>query len=491
MSLTRAAHRVLMASFAGPGSGTERRLPEWVRRAVDDGLGALALFADNVVGEEGAAPLTLDAHRGRAGIIVAMDEEGGDVTRLHHRSGSTRVGAGVLGRIDDVEATRSTAERIGADLYEQGVDLALAPVADVGSDPRNPVIGARSFGGDPVLVARHVTAWVEGVQRAGVGACLKHFPGHGDTTIDSHVGVARVRADAGLLDRRDFTPFRAGIRAGVHAVMGSHVVVEAIDPRRVATCSPEATRLLRAAPSAGGLGFDGALLTDALDMEGARGAGDIPARAVSALAAGADLMCLGARIDDSTFVRTVEGLERAVRTGAVPAERLEEAAERVDALSARLGRLRDVRRAPVVGARTDELLAARAITVDGELPSLRDAVVVQFVGPHHGAVGTVAGWGLPAEGRVLAGRAPALVGEGDPLPETAGRPVVVLVRNSVRSPWMRDRVRRLARRARPVVVVEFGAPDPDLPAPTTYICTWGASRAVAAPLDTLLADAAR
>src|SRR5690606_21345565 len=126
--------------------------------------------------------------------VLALDEEGGDVTRLHTRTGSPWVGAAALGRYDDPATTRAVAAGIGAELAAAGVWLDLAPCADVNSDPRNPVIGTRSFGADPGLVPLPTSAFVAGLADAGVAASAKHFPGHGDTRADSHHALATVHA---------------------------------------------------------------------------------------------------------------------------------------------------------------------------------------------------------------------------------------------------------------------------------------------------------
>ena len=124
-------------------------------------------------------------------------------------------GANALGAIDDVELTRAVGRALGADLARVGLDLELAPVADVNSDPLNPVIGIRSFGDDPDLVARHVAAFTQGLQEVGVAGCAKHFPGHGATRVDSHVGLPVVDIDRATLLARELVPFRAAIAAGV------------------------------------------------------------------------------------------------------------------------------------------------------------------------------------------------------------------------------------------------------------------------------------
>ena len=163
------------------------------------------------------------------------------------------------------------------------MNLNLAPVADTNTNPRNPVIGVRSFGSDPELVARHVAAFVAGTQRQGVAACAKHFPGHGDTAVDSHRELPTVGGDLASA----LLPFRAAVAAGVQAVMTGHLLVPGLDDAPATISPPILSGLLRA-----GLGFDGLIVTDALEMRGSAGRG-VPEAAVLALAAGADALCLG------------------------------------------------------------------------------------------------------------------------------------------------------------------------------------------------------
>ena len=183
--------------------------------------------------------------------------------------------------VDDTTLTEAVARSIGAELAAAGIDLDTAPVVDVNSNAANPVIGVRSFGADPSLVARHGTAYIAGLQSAGVGACVKHFPGHGDTSLDSHLDLPTVTAPLDVLRGRELAPFVAAVAAGSLAVMTSHVLLPAIDPLLPATLSPAVVALLR-----DDLGFDGLLVSDALDMKGASGGRGVPAAAVLALAAG-------------------------------------------------------------------------------------------------------------------------------------------------------------------------------------------------------------
>ncbi len=478
-SIDRLAHRVVMGSFPGP------TLPGWMARRVDAGLGAVGVFGSNVRSVEDLAGLTGDLHRRSPDLLVATDEEGGDVTRLHRAAGSPHPGNAALGAVDDPDLTERVARAIGARLAATGVDLDLAPVVDVHTDPLNPVIGVRSFGADPDLVARHAAAFVRGLQAAGVAACAKHFPGHGDTSVDSHHALPAVHAPLDVLLGRELVPFAAAVGAGVLAVMTAHVLLPALDPVHPATLSPTAVRLLRTR-----LGFTGLLVTDAVDMAAVRDAGAEPGVAVRALTAGCDLVCLGADKDDALHRAVVAAVVAAVRAGELPEERLVEAAGRVTGAARGVARLRAAA-TPEVDESAAALVARRALRVEGRLPALAGAAVLRLVTSTNAAVGQVP-WGLPVGGGVLAGRTPVDVVESTPYPEVlaaAGAgPVVVLVRDAHRRPWALDLLRALARDRPGLVTVEMGRPGgAGLPG-AAVVTTYGAGLANGAALDLLLAE---
>ena len=256
-----------------------------------------------------------------------IDEEGGDVTRLEAASGSSYPGNLALGAVDDAELTEGVAAAIAAELTGIGVTMNLAPVADVNSNPRNPVIGVRSFGSEPDLVARHVAAFVTGTQRVGVAACAKHFPGHGDTALDSHLELPTVAGDL----QEALLPFRAAIDAGVEAVMTGHLLVPELDDAP-ATLSPRiVSGLLREE-----LGFEGLVLSDALEMRAVSGTVGLVEGALTALEAGVDALCLG-RVQGEEVVESVHAaVVEAVLSGRIGADRVAEAAERIGRAAQRL-----------------------------------------------------------------------------------------------------------------------------------------------------------
>ncbi|HEX5856691.1 MAG TPA: glycoside hydrolase family 3 N-terminal domain-containing protein [Microbacterium sp.] len=318
---------VLLPGFAGPA------LPEWVRAELERGLAGVCLFAGNIDhGDPHGVRRLSDAIRAiEPHAIVAADEEGGVVTRLEADTGSTLPSPAQLGLVPP-----EVAERVGSVLAARarrsGIGLLLAPVADVNDNPANPVIGARSFGAAPRAVADRVAAQVRGIRsRRGVAACVKHWPGHGDTDVDSHRGLPVISAATA---ERHAAPFETAIDAGVDAVMTAHIVVPEWGEHPV-TVNPAAIARLRAA------GFDGVVVTDAVDMAAIADTYGLGRGAARALAAGADLVCIGnpglSGADAARqYGEAVEAIVDAVGSGLLDPARLREAQERVARLGARI-----------------------------------------------------------------------------------------------------------------------------------------------------------
>ncbi|AEV88289.1 glycoside hydrolase [Actinoplanes sp. SE50] len=317
--LRRLALRTLLAAFPGTSA------PDWALDLLADGLAGHTLFGTNVGSSDELSQLTARLRSARPDALIAIDEEGGDVTRLGHRTGSPYPGNAALGAADDLDLTRQVYAAIGADLATAGVNLDLAPTVDVNSVAENPIIGTRSFGADPGLVARHTGAAIAGLQSAGVAACAKHFPGHGATVTDSHLDLPTVDVPLPVLRERDLPPFAAAVAAGARAVMSAHIRVPALTGDGPATFSRAALQgLLRDE-----YGFAGVIVTDALEMRGAAGAaGGIPQAAVAALAAGADLLCIGAEVDRELVLAVADEVAAAVGDGRLAVVRLEQAAAR-------------------------------------------------------------------------------------------------------------------------------------------------------------------
>ncbi|MYR41780.1 glycoside hydrolase family 3 protein [Streptomyces sp. SID5910] len=474
-TLTRDALTVLQPGFTGTTA------PDWVLRRLGEGLASVGLFGRNIASDEQLAALTAQLRAEREDVLVAIDEEGGDVTRLEVRTGSSFPGNLALGAVDDVGLTRQVAAELGRRLAACGVNLNWAPSADVNSNPGNPVIGVRSFGAATDLVARHTAAYVTGLQSAGVAACTKHFPGHGDTAVDSHHALPRIDVDASVLAERDLVPFRAAIAAGSRAVMSAHILVPALDPDRPATLSRRVlTGLLR-----GELGYDGLIVTDGMEMRAIADTYGIERGSVLAVAAGADAICVGGGLaDEETVRRLADALVEAVRSGELPEERLADAAERVRALARWTAEARSDASASLPADGDVGLRAARrALRVTGAegFTPLTEAPYVAALTPVANiAVGDETPWGVAAElGRLLPGTetgsfAGADAG-GEVLAAAGPRRVVAVVRDEHRHPWMAAALDTLLAARPDTVVVEMGVPGAE-PRGALHVATHGAAR---------------
>ncbi|MFI5878390.1 glycoside hydrolase family 3 protein [Streptomyces sp. NPDC051554] len=476
-TLTRDALTVLQPGFPGTTA------PDWLLRRLGEGLASVGLFGRNIASPGQLSSLTAQLRSERDDVLVAIDEEGGDVTRLEARTGSSFPGNHALGAVDDVELTRAVAHELGRRLAECGVNLNWAPSADVNSNPSNPVIGVRSFGADPELVARHTAAYVTGLQSAGVAACTKHFPGHGDTAVDSHHALPRIDAELSVLEQRELLPFRAAIAAGSRAVMSAHILVPTLDPDHPATLSLRVlTDLLR-----GRLGYDGLIVTDAIEMQAIAATYGIERGSVIAIAAGADALCVGGGLaDDETVRRLRDALVGAVRSGELPEERLAEAAQRVRELArwAASASKETPGPAPDVTRVDIGLVAARrALTVTGadDFTPLTEPPYAALLTPVANiAVGDETPWGVAAElERLLPGTETAgFAGDdaGSVILEAAGtRRVVAVVRDEHRHPWMAATLDTLLAARPDTVVVEMGVPQAP-PRGALHIATHGAAR---------------
>ncbi len=471
----------LAASLTLPGFvGTTA--PDWLNRRLETGLRGVCWFGHNVADLAQARILADQLHAAADGVLVVSDEEGGEVTRLEAATGSSYPGAAALGALDDPTTTRAVATAMGAMCRGAGVDVVLGPVADVNADPDNPVIGVRSFGSTPELVSRHVAAFVSGLQTAGVAACAKHFPGHGSTVVDSHLGLPTVDDPRPVLRRRDLAPFEAAVAAGTRCVMTAHVVFPAFD-REPATTSAVLLGLLRAE-----LGFDGVVVTDALDMKAISAGMGVGEGAVRALAAGVDLLCIGnpafpepydaeGRLD--LVLRSVAD---AAESGRLPVDRLEQAARRVDDL---VSWTRSQQPPPDADPCVGLEAAARTIEHRGDV-----AVTAPVLLDLGGAVGIAAG----RRGRHLAEALAArdrrttvvqVEGEsvGDALTTASGRDVVVVVR-SPRDVRTRALVEAVLAARPDAVVVQTGLAEDTSAA--RLVRTHGGGRVVAEAAAALL-----
>ena len=464
-SIERLALRCLLPGFIGTIP------PDWVKRAATQGLGGVVLYGRNVADPDQVAKLSADLHAERPQLLIAIDEEGGDVTRLDAKTGSSYPGNLALGAVGDPQLTHDVAAAMGAELAAAGVDLDLAPDADVNSNPSNPVIGSRAFGSDATLVAAHTAAWVEGLQSAGVAACAKHFPGHGDTSVDSHLALPVVTEDP---HRRALAPFQAAIASGVQAIMSAHILVPAIDDVPGTISRQIMTSLLRDE-----LRFEGLAVTDGLEMRGLSDEYGVAEGAVRALIAGCDALCIGGGLADEKVVDEVIGaIATAVVAGRLTERRLAEAAGRVDALAS--WRSRQNRTA--VADRSLGLVAARrAIKAEGQVRIGNEAAVVQVDWMRSIAAGKVS-WGMAqplAERGVRVTPVEAHDGTvdlGALLASADGKSLVLVVRDMHRHAWQSGLADTVLARRPDAVVVEMGLPQCRPKGAKAYIATYGAAR---------------
>jgi beta-N-acetylhexosaminidase len=571
--LGRLADAILIPPFPGPTA------PGWMLDALGRGLAGVTLFGQNISAPGQVSALTAALRAAAAGDdpVIAIDEEGGDVTRVAYADGSPYPGNAALGAVDDTALTRSVYQAIGADLAALGINFDLAPCADVLGPADSPAVGTRSFGADTALVSRHTAAAVAGLQGAGVAACTKHFPGHGRTGTDTHEAIATI--EGGLADLRlvDLPPFEAAIRAGTLAIMPSHLRVPELTGDLPASVSGAAlTGLLRSE-----LGFTGVIVSDALEMRATRDLFGIPRAAVLAVAAGIDLLCLGREGSEDDYLAVRDALVAAVRDGTLDGERLEEAADRVARLRGGWARAcsaapaaaaaSSVSAGPVgagpvgpgpvgagpvgaglgrVGLAVGLVAARRAVQVSGPRRTLSHPVIIE-VEPRENIAAGRFGWGLgpwappgsvhrvSASGRLLngaglgpadnaasaadpsqasagqvtsglartglasaAGPDPVDVGPVDVGPvdvgpvdvgpvdvgpvdaagilaAAAGRSLVAVVRDAHRDEQTRSLVSALLAARPDLILVEMGLPLWRPPEGTSYLATYGASRASA------------
>lgn len=365
MSDAELAGQALLLSFDGTAPDEALRAALARTRAA-----GVILFSANIVGPAQLHALcaTLQAWAAAEGLpplLIGIDQEGGTVTRLPAPF-VTPPSQGAQGATGDPEDAYSCALLTGRQLRACGVNLNFAPVADVNSNPANPVIGTRAFGAAVATVTACVEAALRGYAESGVLACAKHFPGHGDTSVDSHLGLPVVEHPMARMEQVELAPFAAAVRAGAPALMSAHVVFRALDPRPATLAPPVLRGLLRER-----LGFDGLVFTDALDMQAIAAQHSAAESAVLALQAGADIaMPLGALADQ---VAVAEAIAAAYADGRLRREEGAATRRRLDALRAAY-RLAD----PPAGAAalSDELLAgldATAMDVARRAMAVRDA----------------------------------------------------------------------------------------------------------------------
>lgn len=482
MSLAEKVGQTMILGIEGTSlTGETRRAIEELRP------GGVILYDRNVASPRALAQLNADlqaaAQRvGLPGLFICIDQEGGTVARLRQSKGFTEFpGAMALAAGGSPAQAREVARAMAAEMAAVGINMDLAPVLDVNSNPKNPIIGLRSFGSDPGRVAEFGVAFIAGLQEMGVMAVGKHFPGHGDTGVDSHVSLPTVAHGRPRLEEVEFVPFRAALAAGVGGIMSAHVTFPAIDPTpgMPATLSPAVmTGLLRDE-----MHYEGLLMTDSLAMGALASAGYTPPEAAAAaLKAGADLLLFqsGHDLHRAAQARVIEQ----VRAGQIPEARLDQAVRRILAAKERYGLLdpRPVDPAAATertGTQQAQALAreaaARAVTLvrdDAHLLPLRPGARLLAVEP---PAATGLGRALGADSVAL-GAAPTSADIAH-IVELGrdGRTVIVGTVDAASSPRQAELVRTLVAAGVPTVVIALRSPYDLLqfPEAPTCLATYG------------------
>lgn len=327
--LRRHAGRFVIAGFTGHSA------PDDLRRLVAEfDLAGVIYFARNVAEPAQVAELSreVSALSRDWPLWISVDQEGGRVARLKAPF-TIWPPAATLGRAGSEALAARYAAALAAELRAVGITLDYAPVLDVHTNPANPVIGDRALSNDPAVVSRLGGAVVRALQDAGIAACGKHFPGHGDTSLDSHEALPIVEHDLRRLEAVEFAPFRAAIAAEVATIMTAHVLVPAIDESAVASFSAAVvTRTLKQS-----LGFTGVVLSDDLGMKAVSGTTALPDASIAAIQAGCDVVLHCNSTTDEQWA-AIEAVIRAVERGDIPQTRVDDAWARQRAVKERFAR---------------------------------------------------------------------------------------------------------------------------------------------------------
>lgn len=299
------------------GDGTKEALANYP-------VGGLVYFAKNIQSEEQITEMLANTiEYSKYPMFLAVDEEGGTVARVADALELEDVGdMADIGAAGDANAAYEAGQTIGTYLKKYGFNLDFAPVADVLTNPDNTVIGKRSFGSDPAVVSQMVSSAVKGIQESGVSACIKHFPGHGDTAGDSHEGSVETTRSLEEMQAAEFLPFAAGMEAGVDMIMAGHISAPNLadgDSMPASMNETILTDILR-----GQLGYNGIIITDAMNMASITEYYTADEAAIKALKAGADMILM-----PEDFVTAYEGVIAAVQDGTIDERRINDSLKRV------------------------------------------------------------------------------------------------------------------------------------------------------------------
>ena len=464
MKPSTALDRTILSAFS-PGFGGAI-VPEWIKPWLENGLGSVTLFASNTPNFEAAANLIEDLRSYNPDVLITIDEEGGDVTSLFVREGSRYPTPALLGQCDDEDLTYRSYNSMGTILCKIGIDITYAPVADVVAFENNPIVGVRSFGMSPDVVTRHVAAAVKGLQSAGVGACVKHFPGHGAVLEDSHHDLPHIKMALADYESQHVIPFKHAIESGVAAVMIGHLVAEALDAKFPASLSSKVIRdYLR-----GVLNFNGLVVTDELDMGAIGGPTKIHESALKALGAGADLLCFSGVGDQSQFVSSsFDWIKSAVDSGTLPTESLEESEQRI--ISWRSTNKTN----GVATSAVDFKELIHGFEVSGSVELEPGAVNLVEIGTKPTIAAGDVSWGMHRELRAVGIACDIHASDAETL---ANKKLVVAFRDAYRDAPLLATLKRLNERYPEAIFIDMGWPTREF-VPKNLIRAFGSSAVIA------------
>ena len=455
--------RLILSTFS-PGFGGAV-VPEWIKPWLENGLGSVTLFASNTPNFETASNLISEIRSYNPDVLIAIDEEGGDVTRLFVREGSRYPTPALLGQCDDEDLTFRSYSSMGAILKSLGVDITYAPVADVVAYENNPIVGVRSFGMSSDVVNRHVLRAVQGLQSSGVSACVKHFPGHGAVLEDSHHDLPRIILSKNDYERIHIEPFKNAIASGVSAVMIGHLIAECLDPNLPASLSSKILRdYLRSE-----LGFKGLIVTDALDMGAIGGPTKIHESALNALTAGADLLCFSGMGDQSQFVvNSFEWIQSAFNRGEISEDSFIESSQRIGEI--RVKNLESTKVEQNIDYK--ELISGFEVLGDVELSS--SAINLVEIGTKPTIAAGDVSWGIHRELRSVGITCEIHASDAENL---ASKKLVVAFRDAYRDGPLLATLNRLNQRFPDAIFIDMGWPTREFE-PRNLIRAYGSSAIV-------------
>ncbi len=316
-----------------------------VKKILNDyNFGAVIYFAQNLTGTKQSYELTMQmqeaaTENGGIPMLISADQEGGSVYRLG--TGTALPGNMALGATNDTAYAKTAGQIIGSELSVLGINTNLAPVVDVNSNANNPVIGLRSYGDDPVMVGNMASATISGMKEYGVIGCVKHFPGHGDTATDSHYGLPSVNKSLSALQSCELKPYEVAIKQNVEMIMTAHILYPQLEKDKIVSQKTGKAESLPATMSddiitgllKNKMGFDGIVVTDAMNMAGIASYWKPVEAVVNSIKAGADMICMPCELSDMGDLENlnaiINGVIDAVNKGNIPISRINDAVERI------------------------------------------------------------------------------------------------------------------------------------------------------------------